>query len=238
MARITEDTLTADLSELVAATQEPLQDFTADPSLQNSIITIRTRAERALAEVMGARDAYDTDQTENKVAALRFADTGQVVVEEVSLLRESLETRLLGGRDNLNLSAADRTARAEWISNTFPNPPHWWAKAPPKATHTALGELVFALSSPSSLANDAERAAFTRPAHDHQAAYEVLLKERLDDKPLTERLRTAKAAAHLQRIALRQHLQSILTSENNPTDLNDFLKKRRANKPKPTPPTP
>lgn len=97
MARITEDTLTADLSELVAATQEPLQDFTADPSLQNSIITIRTRAERALAEVMGARDAYDTDQTENKVAILRFADTGQVVVEEVSLLRESLETRLLGG---------------------------------------------------------------------------------------------------------------------------------------------
>jgi hypothetical protein len=57
------------------------------------------------------------------------------------------------------------------------------------------------------------------------------VRERLDDKPISEALRGAFANASAQRVGARSVLQGILSSERSALSLNDLLARRRKRKP-------
>ena len=225
-----EDKLLSDLGVLVSTCrgddETGNQEVTQDPDLLRALLKIAARCQSAWDALVTARSAYDADQTENKVAALTAAQAFARSLEEHRWLQDALSARLLKGRTGAALSESERVLRAGWMRAAFPHTHNALAKIGVKDALNALAQTSARVSAEGSLATTDERAAFEEAVSQAQQAHEALTRERLDDKPLSDTLRSAFVGATSQRVGARAILQGILGSEGSVLDLDDLLTRR------------
>ena len=229
-----EDQVTSDLEEMIAAMEEPIDELTTEAGFVGAIALMQARCRGAVEGLRASRSLYEADQTENKVAAMTYAEDVNAAVEEAGLLEEALRTRLVGGRAGRALKAGERMTIGAWLDGVFEHTPSWWGDASQNACMGALTKMRGSVVGEGSLATQDERAPFVESVQRVERSYAALVAERLDDKPLSNALKAAKVNALAQRSAGRKLLQAILESERKTMTIEHFLTKRRAKTKPPT----
>ncbi len=82
----------------------------------------------------------------------------------------------------------------------------------------------------SAILNADDIRAFTEATNDLKAARQRVTDEALDDAPLMETLRAARAQAAGVLVASRSMLDGVLRFENSPTDVDTFILRRKESK--------
>lgn len=225
--------LLADLTELISAMEPPLDDISTSAAFQAALTEARGRCEGAQAKLRDARRAYDSDQTENKVVALQFAEALVEMSDDLFSLQDLLRARL-GRSKRASVPASEQTRNARWLDGLTSRTPSWWPRASPKDATQEAARILSALTAPDSLAKAEEVDALAGSVKALKAAYEALVRERLDDKPLSDALRVAFTYANAQRVGARSVLEGVLASEQSALSLPDLLKRRHKRAAKPT----
>jgi hypothetical protein len=226
MTTIRESQLLSDLGEIITTLDEPPAEITPDEVFAQTLARVQTRCVEARDGLLAARSSYEADEVENKVVALEYAQATSAAAEEVLAVQEELQARALSKRALARLTEAEVLRRLEWVDSAFPQQPSWWAKASQKDVMGAFERLLERVRGADSLATAEEVEALALAVAQAQAAYQALVRERLDDKPISDALRAAFLTASAHRSGARAVIQGVLTMEGSDLTIDAFLKRR------------
>jgi hypothetical protein len=231
MTMTKEDRLQSDLGEITATLEGDLAEVTPDEVFQQMLAQVKARCEGASAALRNARALYDADVVENKVVALEYAQAMLGAVQEVLALEEEIRARALSRRALDGVAQVEQVKRQGWMDSAFPKRPSWWERASQKDSLDALMEIQARVNEAGSLATAQEVEVLAEVTAQAKTTYEALVRERLDDKPISEALKSAMLRANAHRSGARAMIQGLLTMEGSDLTLAAFLKRRAKRKP-------